>query len=219
MKKFLLSLLITSIVLLSTSKSNAHLDFLPCGFYIGGTGSMCWHSDQKFSSTTNGQETRSFDVGFGGSAVMGIRDNLWRLEIESLYRRNRLKTANSEQFDDSGPAIGYNSDLALMTNLFLDMPSIDGIVFYAGGGIGFSINQSQLKNVGDTSIPAPNLSRKTVFAWQVMGGIGYDIAPCATVYAGYRLFVTSKTDDKLLNVRSDKAPLTHSVDIGLRINL
>ena len=57
---------------------------------------------------------------------------------------------------------------------------------------------------------------KTVFAWQVMAGVAYDINENWTVEAGYRLFNTSKV--KVANGVKAKMPFASSLELGLRYN-
>lgn len=146
--------------------------------------------------------------GFVGAAEFGVSYDAWRLGLEVAYRQNKIndgKTTNALKRT-------YNkiNALSAMINVYYDYALTDECSLYLGLGLGaakanFVEKEGAKKECG-----------KTVFAWQVMAGVAYDINENWTVEAGYRLFNTSKV--KMANDNKVKMPFASSLELGLRYN-
>lgn len=99
-----------------------------------------------------------------------------------------------------------------MVNAYYDYALTDECSLYLGLGLGAAKVNFVNKN---TKVE----SGKTVFAWQVMAGVAYDINENWTVEAGYRLFNTSKVKTTF-NAQTGKLkmPFASSLELGLRYN-
>lgn len=203
-------------------------------WYIGGSGSIAWHNNHDFTDIVNFSDTiktsRDYKVGGGAAASLGYFFNVcdcWelRLEGEVIWRRNSLKSQREifiidgvPLVDDTFPANGYTQDIGLMVNCIADFPLYSDYVGYIGGGGGISFNQLVMTSVDNTPIPLSK-NKDELFAWQVMGGIYYNICSNIAFTVGYRLFGTQKVETPNLHLKSKNIPLTQSVDIGILFRL
>ena len=121
------------------------------------------------------------------------------------------------------------TSLGGMINVYYDYALSDTCSLYLGAGLGVARVACKTTAVAAVDagadgyaadyngqgIPSAEYS-KTVFAWQVMAGVAYDINENWTVEAGYRLFNTAKV--KFDGKNSIKTPFASSLDLGLRYN-
>lgn len=233
MKNKLLGIIAGSLLLCSLTQANAGL-FCLDNWYISASGSVVWHDDLDFNTpatATSGpiSSHREFKVGGGAAASIGYIFCLcdgWRLRLEEevVYHRNSLDKASETivlagtPFVIDGPVSGHTQDLALMTNLLLDVPLGCNLGAYLGAGIGVSWNELRLSRIGD-EVFSPATAKDEYFAWQFMAGLYYEFYPCIALTAGYRLFMTEKVKSAVGRVKSDDFPMTHSIDIGLMFRL
>ena len=162
-------------------------------------------------SILNKKEGLKYKNGFVGAAEFGVSYDAWRLGLEVAFRQNKIKKADAANV--KAVAIADASDkinaLSAMINVYYDYALTDECSLYLGLGLGAAKTNFVAK---DTKVEAG----KTVFAWQVMAGVAYDINENWTVEAGYRLFNTSKV--KLAADREVKMPFASSLELGLRYN-
>lgn len=175
----------------------------------------------------------SFETGFGLAAAVGygIRNSAIRVEAEVSYRRNdfdKLTITNDGgdgSFNDlSFVADGNISALGVMANVFYDFRLGHRVKPYVGGGIGvarLSIDNAAI--LGGTVVDDDD----TVFAYQVGGGVGFEVTPATTIFLDYRYFATADPSflffpDILgvggIGVAFDSEYASHNVSIGLRYN-
>ena len=149
--------------------------------------------------------------GFVGAVEFGVSYDAWRLGLEVAYRQNKIKSADATK--PLAVDIEHDCDkinaLSAMANVYYDYALTDEFSLYLGLGLGVAKANFVAKN---TKLEAG----KTVFAWQVMAGVAYDINENWTVEAGYRLFNTSKV--KVDRNTKVKMPFASSLDLGLRYN-
>lgn len=156
------------------------------------------------------KDSIKYKNGFNGGVEFGVSYDAWRLGLEVSYRQNKIK----ESTNANVAVATYNKINALssMINVYYDYALSEDCSLYVGAGFGaakFSFMRS-INKVEDG---------KTVFAWQALAGIAYDIDENWTVEAGYRLFGTSKV--KKINAAGNRAvkvktPLYNSLELGLR---
>ena len=124
--------------------------------------------------------------------ALGYDFGAFRAEGEIAYRANDFDDASSGGL--TFPAEGDTSAISFMANGYYDFHSANSpLVPYIGVGLGFA-------NV-DTDFSVPFLSplklvddSATVFAYQFMAGLGYNINPTTTLTFDYRYFATSDPD-------------------------
>lgn len=157
------------------------------------------------------KEGLTYKNGFVGAAEFGVSYDAWRLGLEVAFRQNKIKKADAGTL---GQEIAADCDklnaLSAMINAYYDYALTDECSLYLGLGLG-AAKVSYVEKEG-----AKLENGKTVFAWQVMAGVAYDINENWTVEAGYRLFSTSKV--KVNANRKAKMPFASSLELGLRYN-
>lgn len=233
MKKIakVLSVALLSLVGINAASANQGDD----NWYMAGTGALSFHNDTKFFKDKVGGTEQDYKMGGGASFAVGRTMDCWRFELEMAYRRNKVKNqfdiaANGQKNQQANKNVdGYNRDLALMANAYYDLPLCDAFGIYVGGGLGVSFNEVSFKDVdGNGHLNHSYASYKnTLFAYQAMTGVFYDLNECWTLTLGYRLFGTSKpkVDSKSdligginanTQVKSSKMPISHNIEFGVR---
>lgn len=107
------------------------------------------------------------------------------MEIEYAYRRADVTITDRDDDDGSSRANGDTSANAFMFNalyVFDGMGATGAIQPYLGGGIG-AVNV-------ETSVPGQNYDADTLLAYQLIGGVGYELNPNVSLYAEGRWFQT-----------------------------
>lgn len=198
----------------------ANCDCDPCKgtFYMAASGSIIWHNDLHFQ--TDIEDEFEFKRGWGSSiSAGGIFDMVgnWdiRLEVEFLYRKNKIKNLfiQFDDFSETIPIAGYNRDMAIMANFIIDVAVCCGFSIYYGAGIGASRNKIII-HFDDL----PETNKDTLFAWQILAGISYFVFSQVEINVGYRLFATGKTDNfNTFNLQPVHFPFSQGAEIGVRV--
>lgn len=231
MKKLLLSIASAGVMLFSIA--GAHADTKE-GPYVSATGSFVFANDLKKKEKVFGEDLKKeyeLKNSFGGSLAVGYIVDQWRVELEGLYRKNKFNKekasgsatpANNGTFDYKG----HSRNFALMANVYYDIPLDCNFSAYVGAGLGVAFNEiklTQIDGIDAAYLKKINKTNSTLFAWQLMGGLQYEITENVTAFAGYRLFATGKPsyktfDDagKAVTRKFNKAPFSHSIDLGIR---
>jgi outer membrane immunogenic protein len=172
--------------------------------YGGIFGGFTFQPDLKLSGggLSGDMET---DSGFAFGGVLGHK---WafglRAEGEISFRQNDLDNINGASVN------GDTSAFSVMGNAWYDIFTGTPFVPYVGGGLGLArvrLDSSTL-DVDDSDM---------VFAWQIGGGVGYEISPGVVISGDYRYFETadaSLQDD--VGFRFDQEYKAHSIMFGLR---
>jgi opacity protein-like surface antigen len=166
------------------------------------------------------------ETGYGISGVFGYEfGNGLRLEAEAGYRRNSLERVNVRNDGGLGAALGFGSlngasldadghieSLNLMANAWYDF-KFDKVRPYIGGGVGLA------RIAAEGSLAGVNVlnDEDTVLAYQLGGGIGFDVMPAITLSLDYRYFATR--DAALRTVTGnefDAEYQTHNVGVSVR---
>lgn len=173
-------------------------------FYVSGFGGLTLLSDADLYQSGVGTDDYTYDAGAGFGASVGYR---WpfglRTEFELSYRINDVDTING--FSVSGVD---TSALAFMVNGWYDFDLGSGFLPYVGGGLG--VAQVELDFFGIEY-------DDTVFAWQLGGGLGYQIMPGIVLFTDYRWLATA--DAVLVETTPSDIKLeysSHSIMFGVR---
>ena len=146
-----------------------------------------------------------------------------RIEGEASYRQLKIEDASLESLKESiGVASGDMKALNLMVNVWFDIDIGGGFRPYLGGGVG----GGQLTL--DTAIQILDTTQEFLdssawaFAYQIGGGVGFELVAGLTLSLGYRLSSTTTAElawnaiesgtDEILRTGT----LHHSLDLGLR---
>jgi len=173
---------------------------------------------------------------FGGAAL-GIDADFGpiggRFEVEGQGGRNyKMKTDGpyvGPILDEVGDDVPFRHKVhtwAIFFNLFMDIPITDAFDFYLGGGVGFGVHDYNVSmqgtDIDDFDFDFSETSHDDLnFAWQVGGGIAYDVAEWLTLDLGYRYvdFGTVDTDLPFPVFGDSQLDLTsHDLILGVRFN-
>ena len=157
--------------------------------YVKGFGGATWPSNLDITLKEGGERiarpSLDYDTGYTLGAAVGaaFTPNI-SMEIEYAYRSADVTATDRDDDDESGQGeAGDTSANAFMFNalyVFDGMGATGAIQPYLGGGIGGA-------NV-ETSIPGQNYDADTLLAYQLIGGVGYELNPNVSFYAEGRWF-------------------------------
>jgi len=159
------------------------------------------------SGHAGGNFAPDFDPGFAVGGAIGYKSgNHFRIEGEVAFRTNEVKGSNSILSQDV-------SALSLMGNAYFDFNFNSPLKPYIGAGVGFADVRSTIKILG-----VKFSENDTVFAYQLMAGLGYEISPKTTLTLGYRYFASG--EDAEFNVQGFEERFeSHEILVGFRLRL
>ena len=159
--------------------------------YVKGFGGATWPSDFDTTLTEDGTQIAlpSFDHDTGytlGVAVgAAVTPNI-SMEIEYAYRNADFNVTDR---DENDRADGDTSAYAFMFNalyMFDSMGATGAVRPYFGGGIGGA-------NV-EVSAGGQDFEAEMLLAYQLIGGVGYELNPNVSLFAEGRWFQTESGD-------------------------
>jgi len=196
------------------------------GWYFSGFGGANWADDTSFDVDLGAGVaaiTNEYDTGFvvGGAFGYDFGQAMGplgvRVEGEVSYRDNDVDTHVLGGADLAG-SVGSTSALAGMANLLFDFNTGGPLSFYGGGGVGIA-NVEFDSHGADAADPVMN-DDDTVFAWQAIAGVGYEVSPGWVLDVQYRYFNASDvslTSTPLAgSVSSSTDYESHAVVAGIR---
>lgn len=188
-------------------------------------------------------------------AGIGWRFSRWlRFDLTGEYRfssdvsatdlvEQRLHNPNGDM-RASTTYSGEHTAFVGLANAYIDLPKLNGVTPYVGGGIGFARNRFSdftTASIGSftddnghvdqqTTHGYANDKSETSFAWALMAGLGIDVNDRTTLDVGYRYVhlgssVAVSTDLINCECGTVASPLTgndlesHEFRVGLRIEL
>lgn len=180
-------------------------------WYVGIHARMAWVDDTAVNVGGANVGDAEFDNGYGAGASFGYMpggEGFWnntRFELEYSHVRSDFDTIG-------GAAIGDDLNVdSYMANAFYDIPTGTAIVPYIGAGAGWASV--------DIDVPQIGLDDDdTVFAYQFMGGLGYQpsTVPNTTLTIGYRYFATEDPEFSIGATRVDHEVSSHNLEVGAR---
>lgn len=159
------------------------------GLYVSGHGGVSFPGESDGTSPDGPTKLEAEDGYRFGGAVGWIFNRYLSSEVEVTYASHDIDTINFSFAPGvwTGPLAGEGKVTALsgMFNTYLSLPATGGFRPYVGGGIGYT-------QISADKIYAPVLSPITTddsdaaFSWQLMAGVGYEIAPNLELGTRYR---------------------------------
>ena len=142
-----------------------------------------------------------------------------RVELEGAYRPSDIDGANDVRFNSLPVTAGLGGDVdtwSLMINAHYDI-AMAAVRPYIGAGLGIARHDASatltLTVPGQPPASYPGYSGDdTVFAYQFMAGIGYEISENMSVFGGYRYMGTDDLEIEKLTAQYG----THGIEAGLR---
>lgn len=146
------------------------------GIYVGAIAGATLRPNTVLSSSSLGSEKMEFSIGFTFGGFVGYDfGNNFRLEGEISYRENGIRNVGGED-----PQAATSS---MMLNGYYELPLMQPLNLYFGGGIGVATAQLETISLGQM-IDA----NETLFAYQLEAGIGWNYNPKVNFSMGYRFF-------------------------------
>jgi len=173
-----------------------------------------------------GTVNSDFDDGYGLGVALGSRmgpaggNTRWRVEGEISYRNNDI---DKHRLNGGAPLAGSDGELtstALMVNALIEFGNPGSVMPYLGGGAGLA--QVKAKDFGVNAIPNVLDDDDTVFAYQLIAGVGWNVNPSTEIFAEYRWFATDDPDVRTSGatgrVKTSIEYQTNNILAGVRFN-
>lgn len=211
MKRVAFALILALIVLQVSnadagSRRNRQANQTELNSYFAVYGGFNIRPDATFTLTDGSTGTDEFDNGLMAGAAIGYRFPNFRVEGEFGYRKNDDAVDNNIAFG----AWSYRT-FSFMLNGYFDL-ELGPLKPYLGLGGGLANASQKVEFPGGSMSDSYN-----VFAYQIMAGVGIDITPRITAFAGYRFFATEdQTFDGLGGFESEYE--SHEFLFGFRFN-
>lgn len=198
------------------------------GPYVSIMGGAAILQDVENTDDVNAVITSEFDMGF---AIVGAGGYGWasglRVEGEIGYRTNdadqlELTSGFAPLNGQKAPADGDMTALSFMANVAYDFQATPKLKPYVMAGAGFA-NVSADITAALTGIKLVD-DDDTVFAWQIGGGLTYEITPKVGIFLDYRYFATAdpsfETDPAFTGTPEpfDSEYGSHNVSAGVRVS-
>ena len=167
---------------------------------------------------TQGTIVTEGDTGYRVGGALGYSfGRYFSVEGEYAYGENDLDTLNSNLIGVPLAATGTASAQTYMANAYLSLPT-GAWRPYVGGGIGQAHVEADNAGFANVLVTADKTNDSdNAFAWQLMAGVGYQIAPNLELGARYRYLnideVTLISDAG--DVQAVDEQRTHSVEAVL----
>lgn len=144
-----------------------------------------------------------YDLGFQFGGVVGYDFNKYfRAEFEMSYKQANVDSLKTSflGIPINLPVSGKIKNFNFMGNAYFQYPISRLITPYVGFGLGLSHIRGTGLTLNLPLVNSPRSVKDTVFAYQVIVGVGFNLTDNITVGADYRFFNTAKGDFKLKNV-------------------
>lgn len=193
------------------------------GPYIGFAGGVNLLNDSDFDILAGVNVDNEYDPGYAIAGFLGYDFGpVWslggvRVEGEISYRLNDIDVHSVGALGGDQPGSdGDASALAFMANVYHDFSTETRFQPYFGGGLGVAI--IDFSDYGIAAVPDVLDDEDTTFAWQLIGGVAYEISNRLSVGLEYRYFsaeprLTSSTATS--SVSNDVDYDNHSVMLRL----
>ena len=172
------------------------------GPYMSGRTGASWLNNADFDGNVPGIEFSSdveFDTGVHLGAAVGYDFGQFRVESEFGFQSHEFEEMTDLKINGI-PRSDVNADgdydaFIFLINGFYDIDTGTRFTPYLGGGIGFA--RLDIKNlfIGEEGIRIVRGDEDdTVFAYQLAGGMAYEIMEQLFADLSYRFFATSEPD-------------------------
>ena len=173
-------------------------------WYAGGQGSAVFQDDADANGGVT--FTNEYNTGYGLGGFMGYEfGNGFRTEAELGYQNSNLDNGDGDSSALYGLASGYYD---------FDMGQNQPWKPYLGAGIGYADIRMDGTPAGAAAVDDSDM----VPVWALSAGVGYDLDPQTTLFAGYR-YLAAFEDPDMTNAAGQGFELdyaTHNVEAGVR---
>jgi len=183
------------------------------GLYVSGSVGVAVPNDSEVTDATLPGITMNIESDMGMALGAGIGyafTDYMRVEGEVAYQMTEFSKANLLGVDLD--LTGDISSLALFLNCYFDFVNTSSFTPFIGGGVGVAKVEMNELNFPGLGLPSSS-DDDTVFAYQVVAGVGYAVNDTVTIDAKYRYFGTSTPELD----GSDVEYSSHNIYFGIRI--
>jgi opacity protein-like surface antigen len=188
MKKIVLTAL-AGVSLITVPAARAADGFLGNGFYGSLSGGLTSTRDSNWDGFgASGNIGLANGANFAGALGLKVSPNI-RTEVELSYRRANL---NSVSLDGGGSASlgGHLTTWGLLVNGYYDFMPDSKFNPWLSAGLGMAGHTGTLDSVPSVGFSSTSAS-DDVFAYQLGGGVDYNLSPQTALFAGYRYLGTT----------------------------
>jgi opacity protein-like surface antigen len=183
------------------------------GPYVGGQAGVVFLSDSDIQQGIT-TLTGSFDTGYGLGLAGGYNFDMFRLEGELFYKTNSFEEVSTG--GGSLPADGDVTALGLMVNAYFDFKNQSRFTPFIGGGIGMA--QVSIEDLKIGALPIAD-DDDTVFAYQLIGGVGISVTKAVTLDLVYKFTATADPEfTDVTGVPFEAEYQSHNIMAGVRFN-
>jgi len=182
------------------------------GFFLGAGVGVGLNGNSEYDNGTN-TNTVDFDTGFTGFLVGGYQfDNNWRVQAEFAGRGNEIDSITGT--GSAAPITGDVRVYSLMADAIYNVPTGTKFTPYIGAGAGVAwVKGNNIGTMLTTSVD----DNDTVFAYQGIAGVEYDVTSNLKADLAYRYFRTADTSfTSAAATTIDGDYENHSITLGLR---
>ena len=182
------------------------------GFYLGGNAGLSISGGAEYDDNTNTNDLDS-DPGFAGILSGGYQfDNNWRVQGEFAARLNQVEDITGT--GAAAPIDGSVNVYSLMADAIYGIPTGTKFTPYVGAGAGIAwVDANDVATILGTTVDDTD----TVFAYQGIAGVEYDISSNLKAALDYRYFRTAETSFTAVSSADvDGNYENHTVTLGLR---
>ena len=203
------------------------------GWYIAGSGGWTNASDLKTDGDPSEGDIElpefdlTLDPGYAAQLSVGTMFGAWRAEVEVGYRRNEVSDVqvNGQTATTSG-----NGDISALTfavNGIYDIPIVDRLGAYIGGGGGVGMLDGNIRAETSDGARYELDDSAAGVVLQFMAGLDLKVSDQLHLTAGYRMWVllsanvsvNTNGDSNTVLIQNDQGIdplLMHTLEIGLR---
>ena len=201
------------------------------GFYASMTGLLSMPRDTQRKETADGHfVTTDYSMKNGMAFVVAggyILPSGLRTELELGFRRTEFDKVRKTEVRGPDPDRNAAAHRALpIDGRFTTFSVMANATYgtelgrfrpYVGGGVGLARHQAKIDSIAyaaRSKLPAASIGfseNSTVFAFQLMAGIGYPLSEQAEMWLGYRYFETADADFRVTEMTFS----THNFELGL----
>ena len=149
-------------------------------------------TDDTSFQVKQGTIDTEFEDDWNYSAAYGWKREGYRYEVELVLGEDEV---SSHTLNGGAPLAGATGGInmaGLLFNGYYDFSTASAFTPYVGGGLGIAMIEAEGFGVAD--IPDVLNDEGTVFAYQFMAGIGYDLSDRTNLFAEYRYLGTESVD-------------------------
>ncbi len=178
-------------------------------------------TDDTSFQVASGTIDTEFEDDWNYSAAYGWKRGGYRYEFELVVGEDEVSSHSLNGGEPLAGATGGTNMAGILLNGYYDFSTGTAFKPYLGAGLGVAMIEAE--DFGVDAIPDVLDDDDTVFAYQIMAGVGYDLSDRTNLFAEYRYLGTESaeltTSVSTGSVATDFDFGSTQLRFGVRINL